>query len=560
LTHQRQRFLSVTLIEVAGRLAGEHHERPAFIDIVVESVWRFGQSCRFSIANPQRSPQSSTCGVGMRVAETADKILRQGVLMTVLRAATAGGAAIALALFTSVAAQQPAELLVRNGLIVTSTSRTQGDLRVRNGTIVEIGRNLSAAAGSRVIDATGKLILPGGVDPHVHLLGAPRAGADDYTTASRAALAGGVTTIGNFINQVPTEDLVTTLKNATGLVKTQAIADIVLHAVVSDPLTVTPEAMATLARGFTLKIFTSRPQFDGNLPEFMKLIESAGKAGVLTMLHCEDAATNQMMIARLMAQGLSSIKYFPESRPVVSEEVATQRCAAISEATGAPIYVVHLSSERALRVVEAAQARGLPVFVETRILYLHLTRERFERPDANIYTGVPPLREPSDKAALWKGVARGSIHVIATDHVSYTRAEKMDPAVDITNVKAAGNYLQVNLPLLYSEGVRGKKITLEQMVAETSTNPAKLFGLYPKKGTIAVGSDADLAIWDPNLKRTVTDEEQFSNAKFSIFTGWEITGWPIVTIRRGEVVYEGGQIVAEPGSGRLAPRTHWQKP
>jgi dihydropyrimidinase len=411
-----------------------------------------------------------------------------------------------------------------------------------------------------VIDAAGKLVIPGGIDPHVHLLGAPRPGADDYSTASRAALAGGVTTIGNFITQAATEDLVTTLSKATELVKTQAIADIILHATVNDPARVTPEAIAMMASGFTLKIFTSRPQFDGNLPEFMKLIETAGKAGVLTMLHCEDASITQMMIARLMAQGLSSINYYPESRPVVSEEIATQRCAAISEATGAPVYVVHLSSERALRVAEAAQARSVPLFVETRILYLHLTKERFERPDANIYTGVPPLRDASDKDALWKGLARGSIHVVATDHVSYTRAEKMDPAVSITNVRAAGNYLQVNLPLLYSEGVRSRRITLEQMVAETSTNPAKLFGLYPRKGTIAVGSDADIAIWDPNLRKTVTDEEQFSNAKFSIFTGWDITGWPIVTIRRGEVVYEGGQITAEPGSGRLAPRTHWQKP
>jgi len=164
------------------------------------------------------------------------------------------------------------------------------------------------------------------------------------------------------------------------------------------------------------------------------------------------------------------------------------------------------------------------------------------------------------KEALWKGMAKGSVNVIDTDHVGYTRAEKMAPEVSITNIKAAGNYLQVNLPLLYSEGVRSKKITLEQMVALTSANPAKLFGLYPKKGTIAVGADGDLAIWDPNLKKTVTDEEQFSNSKFSIFSGWEIIGWPIVTVRRGEVVYENGKITAAPGSGHLAPRVHWAKP
>jgi dihydropyrimidinase len=468
---------------------------------------------------------------------------------------------LALAFYVSTGAQQPAELLIRNGLVVTATGRTQGDIRIRNGTVTELGRNLTPGAGARVIDATGKLVLPGGVDPHAHLGPRPGiAGSDDYTSGSRAALAGGVTTIGNFIAQTPDEDLALTMSKANEVVKKEAIADVLLHVTVADPATVTPEALAMLAKSYTMKIFTSRPQFDGSLLAFTKLIEDAGKAGVLTMMHCEDKTTNDLATGRLVAKGLTTIKYYPEAKPVVSEEVATQRCVAISEATGAPIYIVHLSSERALKVVEAAQARGVPAYVETRILYVHLTRERFERPDANIYTGTPPLRDKSDKDALWKGMAKGSIHVLATDHIGYTRADKMDPSVSITNTRSAGNYLQVNLPMLYSEGVRSKKITLEQMVALTATNPAKLFGLYPKKGTIAVGSDADLAIWDPNLRKTVTDEEQFSNAKFSIFSGWDVTGWPIVTVRRGEVVYENGKITAAAGTGQLAPRVHWLPP
>ena len=150
--------------------------------------------------------------------------------------------------------------------------------------------------------------------------------------------------------------------------------------------------------------------------------------------------------------------------------------------------------------------------------------------------------------------------MVDTDQVGYTREDKLDPSLDIINHRPAGNYLQVQLPLLYSEGVRTGRITLEQMVALSSTNPAKLFGLYPRKGTIAVGSDADVVIWDPNLKRTVRNEDELANAKFSIFAGWELTGWPIVTIRRGEVVYEGGKILAAAGSGQLAPRQHWQTP
>lgn len=466
-----------------------------------------------------------------------------------------------LAVVASAATQQPAELIIRSGLLVTAVGRTEGDVRIRNGTIAEIGRNLTAAAGAREIDAKGLLVLPGGIDPHVHLGGAPRAGADDYTTGSRAALAGGLTTIANFVNQAAGEDLGTTLENASALVRKQAIADVILHVTANDPALATPATLATLAdRGYTLKIFLSRPGFDQNAADFLKVIRAAGAAGLLTMLHCEDAAILTTTAERMMAEGRSAIRYFAESRPVVAEEVATQRAMAMSEATGAPIYIVHLSSERALRVVEAAQARGLPVYVESRILYLHLTKERFEEPDGNIYTGFPPLREKRDVDALWDGIAKGTVHVIATDHVSYTREEKMDPAVNIVNARPAGNYLQVNLPLLYSEGVRKGRITLEKMVAVTSTNPAKLFGLYPRKGTIGVGSDADLVIWDPNLKRTIRDEDQLSNAKFSIFAGWDVTGWPVVTIRRGEIVYQNGKITGLPGSGQVAPRHRWQKP
>jgi dihydropyrimidinase len=478
--------------------------------------------------------------------------------------ATLGGASLlALVLVVTVSAQQPAELLIRNGTIVNATGRTEGDVRIRNGTIAEIGRGLKPGAGAREIDATGKLILPGGVDPHVHIGLRPGIeGSDDYTTASRAALAGGVTTIGNFISQDEKEPLAETMRKAGEMVKKETIADILLHITVGNPKTVTPADLEMMAKQYTMKIFTSRPQFDTELTAFTKLIEDAGKAGVLTMMHCEDRTVNDVATGRLVAKGQTAIKYYPQAKPVTSEEVATQRCVAISDVTGAPIYIVHLSSERALRVVEAAQARGVQAFIETRILYVHLTQERFEGEDANIYTGTPPLREKRDKDALWKGMADGHIAVLATDHVGYTRADKMHPSVNIVNNRSAGNYLQVNMPLLYSEGVRTKKITLEQMVALTSTNPAKLFGAYPRKGAIAVGSDADLAIWDPNLKKTVTDAEQLANAKFSIFSGWEVTGWPIVTVRRGEVVWEGGQMTAAAtaGSGQLVPRQRWQSP
>ena len=475
--------------------------------------------------------------------------------------------AVLFAYISGMAAQRPAELIIRNGLIVTAVGRTDADLRIRNGVIAEIGRNLTAAAGAQVIDAKGMLVLPGGIDPHVHLTPMRTAttlkGADDYTSASRAALAGGKTTISNFITLAANTDLRPLLAEATDLVQKQAIADVILHVTVNDPNQLTPADVAMLYdRGFTLKIFMVRPAFDQNLAGFVKLIRAAGAAGLLTMLHCEDAGIITTTQERMMAEGRGALhgQNFAESRPVVAEEIATQRAVGISEATGAPIYIVHISSERAMRAAEAGQARGLPVFTEVRFLYLHLTRERFDQPDGAIYTGDPPLRDKSDANYLWSALAKGAVNVVDTDHVGYTREEKLDPSLDIINHRPAGNYLQVQLPLLFSEGVRTGRITLEQMVAVSSTNPAKLFGFYPRKGTIAVGSDGDVVIWDPNLRRTIRDEDQLANARFSIFSGWEVTGWPIVTIRRGEIVYRDGKILADAGSGQLAPRQHWQKP
>jgi dihydropyrimidinase len=478
-------------------------------------------------------------------------------------------AAIVVAAVMLGAAQQPAETIIRHGLIVTAVGRTEADLRIRGGSIAEIGQNLAAPPGARAIEAKGRLVLPGGIDPHTHLMeAAGRKGDDDYTSASRAALAGGITTIGNFISLVAGEAPTATLDKAIEIVRKQAIADVILHvrahslpgASAPAPLP-TPADLAALAeRGATLKMYLIRPEFDRNVPGYLDLLRAAGSAGLLTMFHCEDYAINTTTKARMVAEGHTAIRYIAESQPVVSEEVATQRAVAMSEVTGAPIYIVHLSSERALRAAEAGMARGLPVYVETRILYLHLTKERFEGPDGGIYTGNPPLREKRDVDAIWDGLARGTVHVVATDHIGFTREEKLNPPQTIQRYRPAGNYLQENLPLLYSEGVRKGRITLEQFVAVTSTNPARLFGLFPRKGTIAVGADADVVIWGPDLKHTIRDGEQLNNGNFSIFAGWEVTGWPVVTIRRGEVVYEDGKVLGRPGSGQIAPRQHWERP
>lgn len=476
-------------------------------------------------------------------------------------------AVIVLATAVPVLVQEQPETLIRNGLIVAESGRLQADLRIRGSEIAEIGRNLAPGRGARVIDATGKLVLPGGIDTHVHLspVRAPNArpGNDDFESASRAALAGGITTIGAFISQSQDVPAAQTLADAAAAASRTTIADAILHFTISDPSKLLPADIPMLReRGVTPKIFMRGMAFEQRLAGNLKLIEAAGKAGLLMQLHAEDAGILAGAMERLIAQGRTALvgQNFADSHPLEAEEVATQRAVGFSEFTGAPVYLVHMSSERAMRVAEAARARGLPVFTEVRFIYLHLTHEAFNGPNGPTFTGAPPLRNQSDRDYLWSAIARGSVDAVNTDHVGYTRAEKMDPGNSVQNPREGSNFLQDQMPLLYSEGVRKGRISLERMVAVTATNPAKLFGLYPRKGVIAPGADADVVIWDPELTRTIKDEDILSNGKFSIFSGWEVTGWPVVTIRRGQVVYENGKIVAPPGSGRLAPRTRWQRP
>ena len=451
------------------------------------------------------------------------------------------------------------EILISGGTVVTSEGRYAADVRVRDGTIVEIGTTLAAGPGAREIDASGLLVMPGGVDPHVHLGGSRR---DDYRTGSQAALAGGVTTISNFAFPAEGRTLAEAIEREAALIGEQSIADVILHAGINDPPSQEPQ-MATLAdqTGQTsTKIFMVRADFDADVRGYMATMDAAGRAGILTMVHCEDGPILARAVAELTAAGRTSLEYFPDSRPVVGEVVATQRAVAMAEATGAPIYAVHVSSEGALRVLQDAQDRGLSVFVETRPIYLHFTRERFEGPDRGLYVGQPPLRGQRDQDALWAGIASGSVHVLGTDHVAYLREEKMDPSQTIARHRAGLNNLQVVRPMLYSEGVVEGRISEERFVAVTSTNAAKLFGLYPRKGTVAVGSDADIVLWDPDETRTIRDEDMFSGTGFSVYSGREVTGWPVMTLRRGEVVYEDGEILAGAGTGELLRRGRWQAP
>ncbi len=451
------------------------------------------------------------------------------------------------------------DLVIRGGLVAAATGTARADVGIRSEKIAQIGGDM---AGTRELDASGRLVLPGAVDIHVHLTNNPGrraspgpAWVDDMTSGSAAAFAGGITTLGNMTflgdGELPLEGLA----REGLLVREAAMADFVLHPVIRQPTEATlAQIPQLLAHGCNdIKFFISMPDFDLNVGGFLEATARAGAAGLITMIHCEDHAIMARAARELLASGRASMRDYPESRPVVSEVVATERAVAFAAATGAPVYIVHLSSQAALDVCRRAQSAGLPVYVETRPLYLHLSRERFAEPDGAKYVGQPPLREAADVEDLWRGLAQGAIHTVCSDHAPWSLAAKLDPDLNVATVRPGVADLETEYPMLYSEGVRKGRISLERFVEVTATNVAKLFGLYPTKGCIAVGSDADIAIWDPDLTRTV-GAPAFSRADYSPYDGWQVTGWPVTTLRRGEVVYQDGQVAAHPGSGRLLHR------
>ncbi|NHJ48888.1 MAG: amidohydrolase family protein [Asgard group archaeon] len=457
------------------------------------------------------------------------------------------------------------DIIIRNGLIVTDSKKFTADIKIKDGKIVEIGKKI-ITENETIINADGLTILPGGIDPHVHLslpdyVPAEFQWSDNFTSGSKAALAGGITTLGCISVPDKDESPLGTLKRESKSINQQAIADIMIHPVIFTPTDNTIEEIPQLIKEgcSTIKVFMVTDDYDDNTANYVKAIQVAGDNGMLSMIHCEDNKIIKETCDQMISEGRGDLAHYADSRPLESEVVATQSAIAICEKTNAPIYIVHLSSEGALKECEKAQKQSLPVYVEGRPIFLYLSREEYEKPEGPMYVVQPPLREKSDNKALWKGLNKGSIHTLATDHAPHTREQKMNPSLNIKKLVPGINELQVMLPMFYHKGVLGNKITLEQFVSLTSTNIAKLFGIYPQKGTIQVGSDADLVIWDFEEEREIRDEDMYSQAGFSIYHGQKYKGWPKITIRRGEIVFKERKIIAKPGSGQVLKRGKTQR-
>jgi dihydropyrimidinase len=405
----------------------------------------------------------------------------------------------------------------------------------------------------REIDARGLLILPGCIDLHTHLASTPAwTPLDGFATGTRAAIAGGVTTVVSMVYQ---EDgslrhgVERALRDAA-----PAIADYAFHIVVVDP---SDEAIAELP-GLVrdghagLKVFMVMKQFGERVTDFLRLYAAAKKNGMVVAVHAEDQRFIADATAALYAEGKTGVRYFPDSRPVEAEVVAVRQAVQHAEITGAWLYLVHLSSSRAVAELAAAKRRGVTIYGETRPLYLYLTSAYFEREDAALWVGQPPLRGYDDVDAIWEALADRALDCVATDHIPRSRADKMAPGLAFDKIPPGVSNLETLLPMLYSEGVRKKRITVERLVELLATTPARIAGLRTK-GEVAVGKDADLVLFDPERTRTITASELHSAADYDPYDGWTVTGWPRLVFLRGELAYD-GVIRALPGSGRFVRR------
>ena len=457
------------------------------------------------------------------------------------------------------------DLVVRDGTVVSPGRREVADVGLRDGRIAQLGGLMS---GSAEIDASGLLVIPGGIDAHVHLtcaalaaelaaLGEEKVWVDDFWTGSLAGLAGGITTVGNMTFALPGESMTAAVARDMAGAAAEAAVDWFLHPVLTPPADETVREIGELAAAGhkSMKVFLSDPHFAPGTPGLADAIAAAGHAGSLTLVHCEDEGILRRTGRELIDSGRGALRHFPEARPVSAEVAAVDDAIQLARQTGSAIYVVHLSSAEALDRCRQARAAGLPVYVETKPLYLHLTSERFAEPDAGKYVGAPPLRSHADRDALWRGLAAGDIDTLCSDHAPWTLADKLDPALDVVTARQGVADLETLMPMLFSEGVTTGRISLDRFVELTSANAARLFGLYPRKGTIAVGSDADLVLWDSLQRRVVDGARMQSRAGYSVYDGMSVQGWPRFVIRRGQLVLADGDCTAQPGQGQHARRT-----
>ena len=435
------------------------------------------------------------------------------------------------------------DLAIRGGTVATASDTFRADVGIRDGRIVAIAEALDAPD---VIDATGRLVLPGGIEAHCHIAQESATGgvtADDYRTGSISAAFGGNSCFVPFAAQHRGMGVTETLDLYDARATGASVIDWSYHLIVADPTeaALSDELPAAFARGVTsLKVFMTYELMRIDDRQFLDVLSVARAHGALTMVHAENAGIIAWTTERLLAAGHAAPRYHAVSHPAAAEAEAINRAIALARFVDAPLLIVHVSTPEGADLVARARLEGAKIFGETCPQYLFLDRSDLDRPgmEGAKFVCSPPLRDAATQEALWRHLQAGTFSVFSSDHAPYrhdgTGKLAAGDGAPFTRIANGMPGIAMRLPLLFSEGVRRGRITLQQFVALGSTNAAKLYGMHPAKGTIAVGSDADVAIWDPDETRTVRVEDQHDAMDYTPFEGREVTGWPVAVLSRGE--------------------------
>ncbi|MGB7301092.1 MAG: dihydropyrimidinase [Burkholderiaceae bacterium] len=454
------------------------------------------------------------------------------------------------------------DLVIRNARVATAADVFESDIGVQHGQVVMLGKNLPQ--GLRELDASGRFVTPGGVDAHCHLdqpVPPPIRMTDDFVSGTRSAACGGTTTVIPFAAQAKGQSLVAAVDDYHQRANGKAAIDYAFHLIVSDP---TPEVIekelpALIKDGYTsFKIYMTYDDLKLDDGQVLDVLSVARAYGAMTMVHAENADCIAWLTRRLIEAGNTAPRFHAASRPMLVEREATHRAIALSELVDVPILIVHVSGREAVEQIRWARARGMPILAETCPQYLFLTAEDLGIDDS--YDGArcvcsPPPRDAQNQEVIWDGIADGLFTVFSSDHAPFSyddpTGKKPDgQEVSFDHIPNGIPGLETRLALLYSEGVLGGRITINQFVELTATNPAKLYGLYPRKGTIAVGSDADMVIWDEQPTK-ITNSMLHHAVDYTPYEGRELRAWPATTIARGQIVWHEKKFVGRAGYGQF---------
>jgi dihydropyrimidinase len=457
------------------------------------------------------------------------------------------------------------DVLIRGGTVVSPQSSSRFDLGIQDGRIVVFATpNSVDLAATRIIDAQGKYVVPGGIDAHVHfnIALSPVMRAQSAKPGGRAAAFGGTTTFIDFALQSGASSLIKAIEDKQAeIAHDKPDVDYALHSMVTgktsfEVLDEVPEAISGGVSSFKMFTTFSSASASGALfaddGRIWGLMQQTAKHGGIAMVHCEDDCIIDFCVHKLYREGRQQAPHIHEARPNLCEEAAITRMLLLARRSGSPLYVVHVSSLEGVEAIAEARGKRHPVYGESLHNYLAFTNEDYARPNGMIYHNYPALKSPKDRAALWQALASGILDVTSSDDFTIPFAQKTS-GKEVDNAPGGHNGIETRMAYLFSEGVKSGKLSINRYVDVSSAAVAKLFGLYPRKGAIAIGSDADIVIIDPNLKRKLTLADLHSDCDYSIWDGWEFDGFPIMTMVRGNILVENGKWTGPEGIGQFVP-------